>query len=156
MFAPGEADPGATDRVAACWYSGTGQFSVNIDLTDGQTHVVTIYADDWDNQGRSERVEVIDPSTGSVLDSRTISSFMGGTYLSWQLKGDVQLLVTGLTGPNPVIGGIFFGRVNSANFVSANTTGRATGREPTGAVDTMSSAIKPACHPMPTSPRRMQ
>ncbi len=117
-----KATPGATDRVAACWYNSAGQFSININLTDGQTHVVTIYADDWDNLGRSERVDVIDPSTGTVLDSRTISSFAGGVYLSWQLRGDVQLLVTLLSGLNPVISGVFFGNVNSAAFVSTNTT----------------------------------
>ena len=38
---------------------------------------------DWDLSGRSERVDVVDPSTGTVLDSRTIPSFTGGVYLSW-------------------------------------------------------------------------
>jgi hypothetical protein len=113
--------PGATTRVAGCWYNSTGQFSIDINLTDGQSHVVTVYAHDFDKQGRSERVDVIDPSTGAVLDSRTISKFSGGTYLSWQLSGNVQIRVTAITGPNPVISGIFFGRVVSATFVSANT-----------------------------------
>ena len=99
---------GATDRTAACWYSNGGSFTVDVNLPDGNTHVVSIYADDWDNQGRTERVDVIDPSTGTVLDSRTISSFTGGVYLSWQLTGNVQLRFTALTGPNAVMNGIFF------------------------------------------------
>ena len=104
-----KATPGAFDRIAGCWYSPTGQFSININLTDGQTHIVSIYAVDWDNQGRSERVDVIDPSTGKVLDSRTISSFYSGTYLTWKLKGNVQLRFTVLKGPDPVVSGLFFG-----------------------------------------------
>ena len=56
---------------------------MDINLTDGQSHRVSIYALDWDLSGRSERVDVVDPSTGTVLDSRTIPSFTGGVYLSW-------------------------------------------------------------------------
>ena len=116
------ATPGATNRIAASWYNSAGQFSIDINLTDGLTHVVTVYADDYDNVGLSERVDVIDPTTGAVLDFRTISSFSGGVYLSWQLAGHVQLRVTALAGPAPVISGLFFDPVNSAMFVSAETT----------------------------------
>ena len=105
---PALQDVGGSSRIAACWYSNTS-FSVDVNLTDGQTHVVSIYADDWDSQGRVERVDVIDPSTGTVLDSRTISSFSGGTYLSWKLSGHVQLRFTKIGGPNAVVSGLFFG-----------------------------------------------
>jgi hypothetical protein len=30
---------------------------------------------------------VIDAATGTVLDSRTVSGFQGGKYLSWNLSG---------------------------------------------------------------------
>ena len=56
---------------------------MDINLTDGQSHRVSICALDWDLSGRSERVDVVAPSTGTVLDSRTILSFTGGVYLSW-------------------------------------------------------------------------
>ncbi len=81
---------GPTNRIAGCWYSSNGSFTVNINLADGITHDVSIYADDWDNLGRSERVDIIDPSTGTVLDSRTISSFAGGVYLTWELQGNLR------------------------------------------------------------------
>ena len=32
-----KADTGATDRIAACWYSGSSRFTVDVNLTDGQT-----------------------------------------------------------------------------------------------------------------------
>jgi hypothetical protein len=95
--------------IASCWYSSTGEFSIDVSLTDGQAHKVSIYALDWDLNGRSEKVDVVDPSTGNVLDSRTISSFGTGTYLSWTLKGNVQLRFTRITGTNPVVSGLFFG-----------------------------------------------
>ena len=100
---------GSTTRTAACWYSNSGQFTVDINLTDGQAHRVAIYACDWDSTRRSERIDVVDPTTHAVLDSRTVSSFHGGVYLSWQLKGHVQLVFNRLSGANPVVSGLFFG-----------------------------------------------
>ena len=115
-----KADSNTTDNIAAAWTSQSGSFTVDIGLPDGLSHVVTIYADDWNNLGRSEQVQVIDPSTGTVLDTRTISSFSGGVYLSWQLTGNVELKFTGLNGSSPVLNGIFFDHVGSQLFVAAN------------------------------------
>src|SRR5262249_8074707 len=91
-----KATPGATDRVAACWFGAS--FSVDVNLTDGQAHRVALYAVDWDSRGRSERVDVVDPTSGAVLDSRTLSGFAGGEYLVWSMRGHVQLRVTLLAG----------------------------------------------------------
>ena len=115
-----KANSNATDNIAADWYSKSGSFTVDIGLPDGLSHVVTLYADDWNNLGRTEQVQVIDPSTGNVLDTRTISSFSGGLYLSWQLTGNVELKFTGLNGTSPVLNGIFFDHVGSQSFVAAN------------------------------------
>ena len=98
----------STSRIAACWYAGSS-FTVDVNLTDGQPHQVAAYLLDWDGQGRSERVDVIDAGTGNVLDSRTVSGFGGGEYLSWTLSGHVQLRFTDLAGPNAVLSGLFFG-----------------------------------------------
>jgi hypothetical protein len=100
--------PGATDRIAATWYAATS-FTVDVNLADGQSHRVSLYLVDWDGQGRAERVDVVDPATGAVLDSRTISNFAGGQYLSWTVTGRVTLRVTATAGPNAVLSGIFFG-----------------------------------------------
>jgi hypothetical protein len=99
---------GAADRVAACWYAA-GPFAVDLDLTDGRAHRVSLYFLDWDTQGRTERVDVIDPSTGAVLDTRTVTGFSGGTYLSWDVTGHVAFRITGTAGPNAVVSGLFFG-----------------------------------------------
>ena len=63
-----KADP-ATDRIAAAWYSPSS-FTVDVNLTDGQAHEVSLYAVDWDSTARAETVQVIDASSGAVLDTR--------------------------------------------------------------------------------------
>ena len=111
-----------SSRIAAAWYSSTS-FSVNIDLTDGQTHDVSLYLIDWDSQGRSEQVQVTNAVSGAVLSTQTVSSFAGGTYLTWALTGDVVITFTRLAGPNAVLSGLFFDPVpNFASFGGTDTT----------------------------------
>lgn len=103
-------EPGTSTRIAACWYSASS-FTINVNLTDGQTHQVALYALDWDDYGpRQEQIQVEDAATGTVLDTETVSNFNGGQYLVWNVKGDVNFVVTNLvSGSNAVISGIFFG-----------------------------------------------
>ena len=101
-----EVDPGPFGSAAA-WYSSTS-FTVNINLTDGQTHDLTLYAVDWKTQNRSEQIQIINAATGAVLDSRSISSFNGGIYLQWAVSGNIEIVVTNLGGPNAVLSGLFF------------------------------------------------
>jgi predicted outer membrane repeat protein len=98
---------GSGDRVAAAWYGST--FTVDINLTDGQSHPAALYLLDWDGAGRSERIDVLDAASGSTLDSRTVSGFQGGQYLVYNLSGHVQVRVTALAGANAVLSGLFFG-----------------------------------------------
>jgi hypothetical protein len=102
-----KASAQASDRIAACWYSN--QFTIDVNLTDGQPHAVSLYAVDWDSTRRSETIQVIDPTTQAVLDTRTISGFQNGVYLTWNLTGHVQFRVTRNAGDNAVISGVFFG-----------------------------------------------
>jgi hypothetical protein len=103
--------PGLADRLAATWYAG-GNFTVDINLSGSQTRQVALYLLDWDQNGlRSQRLDVLDASTGQVLDTRSVSSFANGQYLIWTLGGHVQIRLTNLAGPtsNAVLSGIFFG-----------------------------------------------
>jgi hypothetical protein len=81
---------------------------VDPNLTDNQSHRVSLYLLDWDNAGRSERIDVLDANTGVVLDSRTVSSFSSGQYLTWNLRGHVQIRITRLAGPTAVLSGVYF------------------------------------------------
>ena len=111
-------------RVAAAWYA-CPNFTVDLNLTDGATHQVALYALDWDNAGRTERVDVVDPANGSVLDSRTVSSFTGGQYLVYNVTGHVQFRITDVAGANAVLNGIFFDGTPSPpspTFVRSDTS----------------------------------
>src|SRR5206468_1103737 len=46
--------PGAPDRLAACWYGLGPAFTIDVNLTDGQAHRVSLYLLDWDGLGRHE------------------------------------------------------------------------------------------------------
>jgi hypothetical protein len=101
----------AGGRVASGYYSG-GVFDIDVNLADDRAHQVALYAVDWDNYGggRSQRVEVLDPATGAVLDARVLSAFQNGKYLVWNLRGAVRLRVTNVnTSANTVVNALFVG-----------------------------------------------
>ena len=101
-----KATQGASDRIAACWYGS--DFFVNTNLTDGQTHQVSLYAVDWDTTARRDAFDVVDASTKAILDTETISGFHGGKYLTWNVTGNVQFHITKTAGANAVVSGLFF------------------------------------------------
>ena len=115
----------ATTHIASAWYSSS-TMSFNVNLTDGMSHEVSLYAVDFDNHARSEQVQVIDAATGTVLSTQTLNSFGAGDYLSWNVSGNVVIKVTNLNPKaNAVISGIFFGgkpSVTSATFLGTDTT----------------------------------
>ena len=96
-----------TGRVAATWYADSS-YTMDLNLTDGAAHKVSLYALDYDRIGRSERIDILDPATGALLDSQNVSSFVGGQYLSWKLKGHVQIRVTNTGSRNAVLSGVYF------------------------------------------------
>lgn len=102
-------DGGSSNRISACWYSPTS-FTVNLDLTDGQTHQLALYLLDWDGLGggRSEQVQILDGATGNVLDTEDASNFTNGEYLVWNVSGDIQIRITNLNS-NAVLNGLFLG-----------------------------------------------
>ncbi len=99
--------PGSSNRIAAAWYAATS-FTVDVNLTDGNTHDLELYFLDYDNKGRSETVQ-ISTTTGTVLSTESISSFSGGEYLNWVVSGNVVITITNTskTGPNAVLSGVF-------------------------------------------------
>jgi NPCBM/NEW2 domain len=113
---------GEIGQIAAAWSSSTS-FAVDVDLTDGQEHDLALYAVDWDNQGRSEQIQVTSTGTGKVLDTETITNFGGGVYLQWVVSGDVLVTVTRLTGPSAVLSGLFMDAPqDAATLVNTDST----------------------------------
>jgi hypothetical protein len=96
-------------RIAACWYKNHDSFTIDVNFTDGNPHQLALYALDWDSQGRSESIQILDATTGAVLDNtRTISNFTNGIYATWTISGHVTINVTVTSGANAVISGAFF------------------------------------------------
>jgi hypothetical protein len=101
----------AGGRIAAAWYSASPNFA--IDLSDGQTHEISVYVLDWDGKGRSETIEIVDAGSGAILDSETALSFTNGEYFSWNVTGNVVVSIVGTGGPNAVLSGVFWGPAGS-------------------------------------------
>jgi hypothetical protein len=113
-----------SDRVAGTWYTnGVSNFTIDVNLTDGNTHQVALYALDWDSTSRAETIKVLDAGTGTVLDTRVLSagSFHNGEYLVWNIKGHVKFEVDYNGGYNAVISGIFFGGSATRAVVGTGT-----------------------------------
>jgi hypothetical protein len=105
--------PGSPNRIASAYtqYAG-GSFTININITDGNSHSVSFYFLDWDDELRAANVTITDALTGAVLSSlgfgNTVSSEANPPYLNYQLKGNVIVKVTATNGTSPAISGIFF------------------------------------------------
>lgn len=102
--------PERTDRIAATWYTeSVTNFTIDVNITDGALHQVALYSLDWSGGNtRTQRVDVLNATTGAVLDTRTVTAFANGQYLVWTIGGHVTLRVTN-TGPsNAVVSGLFF------------------------------------------------
>jgi hypothetical protein len=94
------------DRVAARWESDSW-FTVDIEITDGKPHRMALYAVDWDGNNRSQRIDVLDAATNSLLDSRSMASFNGGQYLVWELQGHVKIMVNRTGAKTAVVSGLY-------------------------------------------------
>jgi hypothetical protein len=100
-------------RIASTWFSYS-YFTIDINLTDGKSHQITLYGLDWDAVGRAESIEVLDVNTLGVLDTRSLSAFAGGQYVSWNVSGHVRFRIARTAGTNAVISGLFFGAGGTA------------------------------------------
>jgi hypothetical protein len=96
----------ASGRQASTWYGST--IDVDVRLTDGRSHPISLYFLDWDyNNGRSATIQILDGDTLSVLDTRTIGAFSQGQYLTWTIAGHVIVRITSTGTGNAVYSGVF-------------------------------------------------
>ncbi len=110
-----------TGRVAACWYSSTS-FNIDVNLTDGQAHELSLYAIDWDNEGRGEQIRLFSAVTGAFLDSEVLSSFTLGVYMRWEITGSVVIVVSNVSGASAVISGVFLDSASNLSIGSASAS----------------------------------
>jgi hypothetical protein len=122
---------GSSTRIASTYYAvNNNTFTFDVNLTDGNTHKISLYLCDWDNQGRAETISVVDAASQTVLNTQTFSSFTGGVYAVWNIKGHVQIKVTKTGGLNAIVNALFFDPLitttASASFTGTDTTTQGT------------------------------
>ena len=71
---------GGSNRFAATFFGTT--FGLDITITDGSAHQVSLYVLDWEGYGRAQTFEVRDAVTNTLLDTRTVTAFAGGQFLA--------------------------------------------------------------------------
>ncbi len=97
----------ASSRMASCW-TDYDPLLFDVDLTDGRWHKISFYFLDWDSYARQDLIEVISATdTNRVLDSRDLTDFHNGKYISWFARGHVVFRVSRLLSIIS-ISGIFF------------------------------------------------
>jgi hypothetical protein len=102
--------PNSSVGIASTWYNNPS-FSYDVNITDGNTHQIALYALDWDSPGgaRSETISIVDANNPSnVLDSEIVTNCQNGVYLVWKISGHVTINVMWTGGANAVISGLFF------------------------------------------------
>ena len=100
---------GSTDHIAACRYAATS-LTIDVAITDGQTHEMSLYLLGWGVDTREQNIEIRDAATDAVLDGpRAVSGFMNGKWMRWSVSGHVKVVITKVAGSNCVISGVFFG-----------------------------------------------
>ncbi len=107
---------GTGRRIAATW-EAADSFTVSVKVRDGQLHRLSLYFVDWDTtDARVQLVEFIDPATGSVLLSRTLSDFSRGVYLVSTIRGNVEVRLRHVAGPSVVLSAVFLEEAMRASF----------------------------------------
>jgi hypothetical protein len=99
------AEPGSSKSVAATFY---GSLELHLTIHGTNPREVSFYCMDWDHLGRMQKMEVVDVASEVVLDSREISDFGDGIYISYRVLGDVRFVMRPTSG-SAVFSGIFFG-----------------------------------------------
>lgn len=116
-------DSVVTSRVAATWYS-QNSFDIDVNITNGSTYHVGLYALDWDtSNSRTERIDVLDGDTLAVLSTQNISSFTNGKYLIWNVSGHVIFRVTNTNGAaNAVVSAVMIDQGSASGGESGSST----------------------------------
>jgi hypothetical protein len=140
------------DRIAAAWSTYQRSFDVEVEITDGQTHQVSLYFVDWDSQNRAQRIAAIEMSdpNGTLKDYRLVDSFSGGIYLTYNISGRVIFRVWRESAADAVLSGIFF-QPASNGIPSPTPTPLATPTPSPTPVSTPTPTATPTPTPTPCS-----
>ena len=83
-------------------------FEFRINITDGNAHNISLYLLNWDTFTRPENIKVLDAATGATLDSRDFDNYHDGSWLTWNIRGNVIIRVTPIGEYYSAASGVFF------------------------------------------------
>lgn len=104
-------------------------FYVDVAFHGSGLHKLTAYFFQPDGAGRVQQVDLLTQSTTGggaydvVLDSKTISNFDNGLFLSWVVGGNVRIRVTPISGVNAVMSAVFVDSIGQFVGTDATTQG---------------------------------
>ena len=95
------------ERRAGWWYANNAPVNFDLKITDGREHNVSLYL--LHIKALPVKVELLDANTGTALDAREVRNYTDGRYLTWRVKGHVQIRVSPV-GENEkaFVSGVFF------------------------------------------------
>jgi len=95
------------ERRAGWWYANNAPVNFDLKITDGREHNVSLYL--LHIKALPVKVELLDANTGTVLDAREVRNYTDGRYLTWRVKGHIQIRVSPV-GENEkaFVSGVFF------------------------------------------------
>ena len=79
------------------------EFTVELRFRDEARHRVSFYVMDFDTPARIQRIDVLGPD-GVLLDSREVSLFTEGKYLTWNVRGPILARFKSVRGVSTVSG----------------------------------------------------
>src|SRR5262249_10094565 len=71
-------------------------------------HELALYLWDLENASRAERIDILNASNNTVLNSQQMTNFGSPVYAVWNVSGHIVVKVTYTGGINAVLSGIFF------------------------------------------------
>jgi hypothetical protein len=100
----------ASQGIVAAWSVGTpGQFTFDLNFTDGVTHRIAVYCLGWNANGEVTTISILDAGDHTVLDTQVVADSTNGTYRVWDIAGHVHMQVTPSVYGGPAVSAILFG-----------------------------------------------
>jgi hypothetical protein len=98
-----------TQDPRACWQT----MAIDVKLAKQNEYDFSLYFLDWDNQLRRSAIEVIDLETKNIVAPvRIVDNYSKGKYMTFRYNKSVRFRINHVRGPNAVVSGIFFDKVN--------------------------------------------
>ena len=111
--------PDSQERSAIDWESLSTTLAYDVSLPTTEARQVSLYVLSWDPLGRHNlNVEIVDKTTGKVLDRQNIKDFRDGKYLVYHLSGNLRIRIASYNWLKAVLNGVFFDPAPGAKPVS--------------------------------------